>query len=147
MGVGVADLFRRRAAKFADDPVELVDQGIQGLVAFRRDGILALQTKAQREVHELQYVLIPLRFHHQAREHREKLFSAPGFVMEDAQQWFFAPATAPAPRPVHDGFIDVQAQAVRVRQQLSGLIAVLAHFFLNVVDLDAHLLVYIFDVG
>ncbi|MNE46425.1 hypothetical protein D3C80_1407640 [compost metagenome] len=66
--------------------------------------------------------------------------------MEDAQQRLLAPTTALAPGPLHDGLVYEQAQAVGVRQQLSGLVTVLAHFLLNVVDLVTDLLVHILDV-
>ncbi|MNH38023.1 hypothetical protein D3C79_989980 [compost metagenome] len=66
--------------------------------------------------------------------------------MEDAEQRLLAPATALAPGPLHNGLVYEQAQTVGIRQQLSGLVTVLAHFFLNVVDLAAYLLVHVLDV-
>ncbi len=66
--------------------------------------------------------------------------------MEDAEQRLLAPAAALAPGALHNGLVYEQAQTVGVRQQLSRLVTVLAHFFLDVVDLAAHLLVHVLDV-
>ncbi|MNE31352.1 hypothetical protein D3C80_1249160 [compost metagenome] len=66
--------------------------------------------------------------------------------MEDAEQRLLAPAAALTPGPLHNGLVYEQAQTVGVRQQLGGLVTVLAQFFLNVVDLAAHLLVHVLDI-
>ncbi|MNN79420.1 hypothetical protein D3C81_1960650 [compost metagenome] len=90
----------------------MVYQCVEGFFALRRNGVLALQTEAKREVHELQYVLVTFGFLHEARQYGEDFLSTPGFVVEDAEQGFLAPATGFTPRPVHDSFIDEKAKTV-----------------------------------